>query len=268
MTTQPTRFLLGFVLLWAALAGASANDPTARWGPAVLAVVVAASLGVSRGLYRLPLRDAVRDLGLGRPGGRALAVSAAVSALVLLVWPATALLSGAPIPLRPDWPVVLIGILALHGLAEEMVWRGYVFRRLASGRSFWRAVWWSMPLIAATHLPILVTSGPAIGIGAMLVAAVTSIAFSRLYAMGGGSVWAPGLLHAAIDSFKLVVLPAAALSVYPYLIIGFSLFIPLLVLLAPARPPDASAGSGGRRKPGSHAPARSDAGRRPRCLPD
>jgi membrane protease YdiL (CAAX protease family) len=227
------RFLLGFLILWAVLAGTSSGDPTARWGPAILAVVVAASLGVSRGLYRLPRRDAVQALGLGRPDRRSLTVSAVVSALVLLVWPATVLLSGASIPLRPDWPVVLLGILTLHGLAEELVWRGYVFRRLAQGRSFWPAVCWSMPLIAVTHIPIVVTSGPAIGGGAMLVAAVTSIALSRLYAMGGGTLWAPALLHTAIDSFKLVILPAAALAIYPFLIISFSLVVPLLVLVVP-----------------------------------
>ena len=227
------RFLLGFLILWAVLAGASSADPTARWGPAILAVVVAASLGVSRVLYRLPAREAVRILGLGRPDRRSLTVSAVISALVLLVWPATVLLSGASIPLRPDWPVALIGILTLHGLAEELVWRGYVFRRLAQGRSFWPAVCWSMPLIAVTHVPIVLAAGPAVGVGAMLVAATTSIAFSRLYAMGGGTLWAPGLLHAAIDSFKLVVLPAAAQPIYPFLIIGFSIVVPLLVLVVP-----------------------------------
>lgn len=79
------RFLLGFLILWAVLAGASSADPTARWGPAILAVVVAASLGVSRVLYRLPAREAVRILGLGRPDRRSLTVSAVISALVLLV---------------------------------------------------------------------------------------------------------------------------------------------------------------------------------------
>lgn len=231
------RFLLGFLILWAALAGATAADPTARRGPVVLGVVVVAALGVGRLLDGLPLRAAARTLGLGRPDRRALAVSAVVSALVLLVWPVTVLISGVPIPLRPDWPVALVGVLTLHGLAEELVWRGYVFRRLAQDRPFWPAVWWSMPLIAVTHVPIVVTAGPAVGGGAMLVAAVTSIAFSRLYAMGGGTLWAPGLLHAAIDSFKLVVLPAAAMPVYPFLIIGFSLVVPLLVLTVPVTPP-------------------------------
>jgi membrane protease YdiL (CAAX protease family) len=229
------RFLIGFLVLWAVLALASAPDPTARWGPVILVIVVAAALGVFRVLDHLPLREAVRTLGFGRPRPRALVVSAVVSALVLLMWPVTALLSGVPIPLAADWPVGLVGVLAFHGLAEELVWRGYVFRRLDRGRSFWSAVGWSMPLIALTHVPIVLTAGPAIGGGAMLVAAVSSMPLSRLYAMGGGTLWAPALLHAAIDSFKLVVVPAAALAVYPPLVIGFSLLVPLLVLLVPTR---------------------------------
>jgi membrane protease YdiL (CAAX protease family) len=225
------RFLMGFLILWGVLAGTGAGDPYARWGPAVLAAVVVASLLVSR----IPPRHAVRELGLGRTNGYALVASAVVSALILLVWPATVLLSGASIGFRADWPLVLIGILTLHGLAEEMIWRGYVFRRLAERHSFWRAVWWSMPLIAVTHIPIIITAGPAIGLGAMLVAAVTSIPLSRLYVLGGNTLWAPALLHSAIDSFKLFVIPAAAVAVYPPLLIGFSVLVPMLVLVFPAR---------------------------------
>ncbi len=95
--------------------------------------------------------DAVRRLGLRRPGGRAMALAAAVSAPVLLVFPLTAALSGAAPVLRPDWGWLLVGVLAFHGLAEELVWRGYAFRRLREGRSFPAAVAWTMPLIAAAR---------------------------------------------------------------------------------------------------------------------
>jgi membrane protease YdiL (CAAX protease family) len=232
-TRAAARFLVGFLVLWGVLAGLSAADPTLHRGPLVLVAVAVVAVVVSRGLERLSLREAVRALGLGRPPPRAMAVSAVVAGLVLLALPVTAWLSGASIPLRPDWPLALVGLLALHGLAEELIWRGYVFRRLARGRSFREAVGWSMPLIALTHVPILLAAGPAVGGGAMLVAAVTSIPLSRLYVLGGGTLWAPALLHAAIDSFELVVLPAAAAAVFPPLIIGFSLAVPLLVLLVP-----------------------------------
>jgi membrane protease YdiL (CAAX protease family) len=118
-------------------------------------------------------------------------------------------------------------------LAEELVWRGYAFRRLREGRSFRAAVAWTMPLIAASHIPIVVTVGPAIGLGAMLVAAVTSIPLAYLYETGNRSIWPPALVHTAIDTFKLVLIPAVALSTFSLLIIVVSLTVPLLVLAAP-----------------------------------
>lgn len=137
--------------------------------------------------------------------------------------------------LRPNWIWLAIGLYAYHGLAEEIAWRGYAFRRLRAGRSFWGAVLWTMPLIAATHVPIVFASGPAIGVGAMAVAAVTTIPLAHLYELGGRTVWAPALVHAAIDSFKLVVIPASATASFSFLLIGVSLSVPLLAFVFPRR---------------------------------
>ncbi|WP_252444909.1 CPBP family intramembrane glutamic endopeptidase [Pseudonocardia humida] len=227
------RFLVGFALVGGVLLGAGAVDATGRWGLVVLAAVLATGVAVEKALHRSTAGDAVRLLGLRRPGGRAMALAAAVSGLVLLVFPLTAALSGAAVVLRPDWAWLLVGILAFHGLAEELVWRGYVFRRLRAGRSFRAGVAWTMPLIAAGHLPILVTQGPAVGLGAMLVAAVTSIPLGYLYETGGRSMWPPALVHTAIDAFKLVLIPAVALSTFSTLIILVNLAVPLLVLAVP-----------------------------------
>jgi membrane protease YdiL (CAAX protease family) len=227
------RFLAGFALLCAVLLGAAALDSTGRWGLGILAAVLVTGVVVERVQHGSTVRDAVRRLGLRRPGGRAMALAAAVSAPVLLVFPLTAALSGAGPVLRPDWVWLLVGILAFHGLAEELVWRGYAFRRLREGRSFRAAVAWTMPLIAASHVPIVVAMGPAVGLGAMLVAAVTAIPLGYLYETGDRSIWPPALVHTAIDAFKLVVLPAAAVSTFSTLIIVVSLAVPLLALAAP-----------------------------------
>jgi membrane protease YdiL (CAAX protease family) len=138
--------------------------------------------------------------------------------------------------LRPDWPWLLVGIFAFHGIAEEVVWRGYAFRRLRAGRSFGRAVVLTMPLIAATHVPVVVTSGPVVGAAAMLVAAVTTLPFAYLYEIGRNTIWAPAIVHAAIDTFKLVVIPDSALTTFSLLLSAFSLGVPLLALAVPRRP--------------------------------
>jgi membrane protease YdiL (CAAX protease family) len=46
----------------------------------------------------------------------------------------------------------------------------------------------------------------------MVVAAVTALPLGYLYENGGRTIWAPALVHTAIDSFKLVVVtgPTAA----------------------------------------------------------
>src|SRR3954469_13435439 len=45
--------------------------------------------------------------------------------------------------------------LTLPPLAvDAQRYRGYAFRRLRDGGPFWTAVWCTMPLIAATHVPI------------------------------------------------------------------------------------------------------------------
>jgi membrane protease YdiL (CAAX protease family) len=180
-------------------------------------------------------REAARRLGFGRPGGRALLVAAGVSALVLLVYPLVTAMTGAVPALRPGWPWLLVGTFAFHGLAEELVWRGYAFRRLRAGRSFGRAVAWTMPLVAATHIPIVIGSGPTVGAAAILVAAVTTLPFAHLYEGGGNTLWAPALLHTAIDSFKLVEIPAAAIPTFSLTLAAVSLTVPLLALAVPRR---------------------------------
>ena len=71
-----------------------------------------------------------------------------------------------------------------------------------------------MPLLSGTHIPVIVTSGPVVGVAAMLVAAVTTVPLAYLYETGGNTVWAPAVVHTAIDSFKLVVIPAAAVTTF------------------------------------------------------
>jgi membrane protease YdiL (CAAX protease family) len=134
---------------------------------------------------------------------------------------------------RPGWPWLLVGAFAFHGLAEELVWRGYAYRRLREGRSFGRAVVLSMPLVAAAHVPVLLGSGLAVGSAALIVAALTSVPFAYLWEMGRGTIWAPAMLHTAIDAFKLVVIPVGATLTFSLALAAVSVVVPLLVLAVP-----------------------------------
>lgn len=115
-----------------------------------------------------------------------------------------------------------------NGVAEEVAWRGYVFGALRRGRSFWRAVLLSMPLLALTHVYIALSSGLLVGIVAMIVAAVTTLPFAYLYELGGRSVWAPAIVHAAIDTFRALAVDPAATLVFSLYVSALALVVPLL----------------------------------------
>jgi len=227
------RFLIGFAILYGVLGGLGGLDPTGRWRLPIAAVVVLTALVVERLLYRDATTALRSRLGLGRPALRSVVVALAVSVVVITVYPLYAVVTGSWMPLQPRWGWILLGLFGFHGLAEEIVWRGFAFRQLRVDRTFWQAVWWSMPLIAATHVPILITMGPVIGVGAMLVAAVTSISFSYLYETGRGTIWAPAIVHTAIDTFKLFVIPTSGTTTISLLLILISLTVPLLALVVP-----------------------------------
>jgi hypothetical protein len=67
----------------------------------------------------------------------------------------------------------------------------------------------------------------------MAVAVVTSMPLAYLYETGRRTIWAPAVVHTAIDTFKLVLIPAAALPTFSLLIIVVSLTVPLLAFAVP-----------------------------------
>lgn len=202
-TTHPARFLVTFGLAWLALDRLVSSPLTT--GSAVLALTVAGSvLAVDQIVVgHRSGRDAIVRLGLGRPDGRALLAAIAVGAAFAVVAFGTAGLLGIAPPLRSNWPDVLVGVVLFHGIAEELVWRGFALGHLRRTRSFWRAVLASTPLIGATHVPILLHADLGVAILAVLSAIVTCLPFAYLWERGQRTIWAPAILHAVIGTWQL-----------------------------------------------------------------
>jgi len=72
--------------------------------------------------------------------------------------------------------------------------------------------------------------------------AVTSVPFAHLYETGHRTVWAPAVLHTAIDAFKLFAVPAAAATTLSLLLVAVSLVVPLLALTVAHSPTDKDSG--------------------------
>jgi membrane protease YdiL (CAAX protease family) len=112
--------------------------------------------------------------------------------------PIATLAARVPIALPDDWPALALGILLLSGIAEETVYRGYLFRRLRQRNASWKAGVLGT-LLAAAHVPLVVTAGWVVGVLAILVAVLTFVPLAVLFERGNNTIWSPALVHGAAD---------------------------------------------------------------------
>jgi membrane protease YdiL (CAAX protease family) len=224
------RTVIGVAALYAVLQGAAAalGSTHGEWGFAVAALVAAAALGVQRVLHR----EGWRELGVGPPKAKAVWLTAGLSAVLLLVIPLYLAIGDADMALVPNAAWLALGMFAQGGIAEELVFRGYLYGRLRRGRSFWRAAAISAIPFAGVHLTLFFTMPWPIALIALAISVALTFPLARLYELGGRAIWAPALLHAVIQiGAKLFVVDS---SQFPLLWMAASAAIAWLVFLAPA----------------------------------
>jgi membrane protease YdiL (CAAX protease family) len=232
------RVLLGCALMYLVLQGGlmllipSLDQPSAAL--VVTAAMLAVAILIERGLFARDVDSGLRALGLGRPRGGAMLVSLILTTGMAAFFPIYSVVTGIPIGLKADWLWVLIGAIFLNGLAEETLFRGYVFGHLRQGgHSFWRAGFTSLVIFSLVHLFLLVENPPEIAILGGLVAAAAAFPFAFLYERAGKSIWAGAVLHVGAHIFRLVEIPEAEYMTvavvwlvvqvgFPFLVLAFS----------------------------------------------
>lgn len=231
------RLLLGLALVFSLFHGAATalDSDRGQAGLLVGALVVAATLCVERLLFGEPPGRAARALGLGRPRARGLLSAAGVSLLLLLVLPAVAAVTGGALSRYPRWAWLLPGLFAQAGIAEETLFRGYLFRHVHSGRSFWRAVALSGLPFVAVHLVLFATMPRPVAAAAVSLSALISTPLAYLFELGGGTVWAPAIVHAVIQGAIKVITVEGAEGLLPLVWMAASALLPFLVFLVPRR---------------------------------
>jgi membrane protease YdiL (CAAX protease family) len=133
------------------------------------------------------------------------------------------------------WTAYLPGLFAQAGVAEDTLFRGYLFGHLRSDRSFWRAAALSMIPFAAVHLWLLATMSWDVALAAIILAIVTSFPFARLYDLGGRTIWAPAIVHTVIQAVPKLVLFEDGGMMFPLVWMAACAIVPMVVFLVPPR---------------------------------
>jgi len=209
------RIVAGFLLIWVVLDQSAGMLGSTRgaFGIVVCALVTGAAVGVEWLLFGLPPSRALPALGFRRATGRSLIATVAVALGLLAYFPVYAVLVDVPLTLRPDWNWLVPGLFAQAGIAEETLFRGYLFRHIREGRAFWPAALLAALPFVAVHLLLFATLDIAIAAASLALSVSMSLPLAWLFERGGDSVWPPAILHFVIQgAIKLVDAPEGAMA--------------------------------------------------------
>lgn len=168
---------------------------------------IAATVLTERTLDGGSLREAAARLGMARLNAAQIGVAIAATTPLAAAYAVLFLflrVSSTPVE---HWPLQTLKFIVAQGIAEELIFRGFVFRRLRPGRTFVRAASLSAVVFSLIHFANLVngiTPAALIGLCVSLVfAVILTYPAADLFERGGNSIWGFGLLHVAIDSINL-----------------------------------------------------------------
>ncbi len=93
------------------------------------------------------------------------------------------------------------------GIAEETLFRGYVFNFLRRTRTFWQAVTRSMILFGSMHLLLLLWLPLPVAIVAILLAILAAYPTAYLFEASNKTIWPSALLHTTALATNLFEIP-------------------------------------------------------------
>lgn len=204
--------LVGFVLLWLVYDRAQhlLTSGLHETGLIVLFVVaVTAFLVETLGFRYIKIANVFRALGFRMPSEPGLRAALLISVTMLLFFPVLSLASGERFRLQDNWPWIGLGMLAEAGLAQELVFRGYLFRHLRRHFPFMRAALFVLALSVAGGLLLFSSTDPLTVIARLVVLAASALPLAHLYEHSGHCIWPPALVSAVSQAaLQIVVIPA------------------------------------------------------------
>ena len=131
------------------------------------------------------------------------------------------------------------------GVAEEVVFRGFLFRRFREGRSFWRAAWLAAIPFVAVHALLFLSLEFWVALASLLLALSISFPFVLLFDRSGRSIWPSALVHAVIQGSIKLVEAGGAFASMSIAWIALCTIAPWVVFLM--RPAETAAGANSGR---------------------
>lgn len=155
-------------------------------------------------VYGKTIGTSISDIGLRKTNLSGLVPGIFVSAALLFAYPLLGILLNTNITLADGWQWNTIGLMFTAGLAEEVLFRGYLFGGLRREMSFRKAAIISTIWFAIAHLIMFTYMDWPVAMLSTLLAVATSIPLAFLFEKGNNTLWSPAIVHTAIRTVGLV----------------------------------------------------------------
>jgi membrane protease YdiL (CAAX protease family) len=182
-------------------------------------------------MFRTSLGNLASRLGFAAPNMRVVRVCLAVSLPMWLFLPIASVVTGTPPHVASTWPLIILGVVLVNGLAEEVIHRIFFFGRLREHTSFATAASLGALLFGTQHLYLIATLGPAAGLASVALALLLAYPLCHAFDMGGRSIAGPAILHTSSNASFLVFGDASnsSLLLLHMLVVLLSIYATLLV---------------------------------------
>jgi membrane protease YdiL (CAAX protease family) len=190
---------------------------------------------VEKFLFGKSYKASVRQIGLLKPKMAGIGRAIAIGVLLLLTIPIFGWAKNVSFSFYPQWYLLLPGLFFQAGIAEETLFRGYLFGHLRNRHGFWQAAVFAAIPFVIVHLFLFYSMPWPIATASILLSIAMSFPLSRLFEMSGNTIWAPAIVHFVIQgSVKVVIASGESAWAFPLFWIAVSALVPLIVLCYPA----------------------------------
>lgn len=230
--SQYGLFLIAFVLIFIVLRGPAVLLANVNWTLVMFltcVLAVTASALAWGQLKKTTLLTSFQAVGFGAPDRRMLWIATVLAVLMVAFIPVYAWITESDISLLDNWLWIIVGIITGVGIAEETVFRGFVFNFLREDRPFWSAATLSMILFGAMHLLLLLWLPIPIAIAAILLSIISAYPTAYLFEHGNKTIWPSAILHSAALATNLFAIPAELNISFSLIWIGVVLVFLFLV---------------------------------------
>lgn len=195
----------------------------------VIAIIVAELI-----LFRKSFKESVKAIGLTRSTKIGFLTAIVISVLMLLTVIVFAWVTDSSFGFYPNWYLLVPGLFFQAGIAEEALFRGYLFGHIRQKYSFWKAALFAALPFILVHLILFYSLPWAIAVASIFLSVLTSFPFARLFELGGNTIWAAAILHFVVQgTVKVLVVSGESDDFFPLFWIAVCAVIPLLVFAVP-----------------------------------